>query len=78
VFLTKKISQFLFLAVEDILVLYLPEYGQREVISFFTLVTNKEEYSIKQTLTGKEVEKIIHCERCTIVKLLASRIVYID
>ena len=54
------------------------EYGQREVISFFTLVTNKEEYSIKQTLIGKEVEKIIHCERCTIVKLLASRIVYID
>jgi hypothetical protein len=33
------------------------EFGQREVISFFTLVTNKGEQSIKQTLTGKEVKK---------------------
>ena len=51
------------------------EFGQREVISFFTLVTNKGEYSIiyskNQTLTGREPEKRIkHCERYT----LASRI----
>ena len=52
------------------------EFCQREVISFFTLVTNKGEHSIlftqsKQTLTGREPEKRIkHRERCT----LASRI----
>ena len=46
------------------------EIGQREVISFFMLVTNKGEHN-KQTLTGREPEKRIkHCERCT----LASRI----
>jgi hypothetical protein len=28
------------------------EFGQREVIYFFTLVANKGEHSIKQTLTG--------------------------
>jgi hypothetical protein len=52
------------------------EFGQREVISFFTLVTNKGESTLvftqsKQTLTGREPEKRIkHRERCT----LASRI----
>jgi hypothetical protein len=51
------------------------EFGQREVIFFFTLVTNKGEYSIiyssKQTLTGREPEeRIKHRERCT----LTSRI----
>ena len=51
------------------------EFGQREVISFFTLVTNKESTLLftqsKQTLTGREPEKRIkHRERCT----LASRI----
>ena len=51
------------------------EFGQREVISFFTLVTNKGEHSIiysktqsKKTLTGIEPEKRIkHRERCTLV-----------
>ena len=37
------------------------EFGQREVISFFSLVTNKGEHSIftqsKQTLTGREPAK---------------------
>ena len=51
------------------------EFGQREVISFFTLVTNKESTLLftqsKQTLTGREPEKSIkHRERCT----FASRI----
>ena len=49
------------------------EFGQREVISFFTLVTNKGEHSIitqsKQTLTGREPEKRIkHRERCTLAR----------
>jgi hypothetical protein len=50
------------------------EFGQREVIYFFTLVTNKGEHLFtqsKQTSTGREPEKRIkHRERCT----LASRI----
>ena len=33
------------------------ELGQREVISFLTLVTNKGEHSIKQTLTGRGENK---------------------
>jgi hypothetical protein len=52
VFLTKKISQFLFLAVEDILVLYLPIQDEKKNHALFP-----GEHSIKQTLTGKEVEK---------------------
>ena len=48
------------------------EFGQREVISFFTLVTNTLLFTqSKQSLTGREPEKRIkHRERCT----LASRI----
>ena len=54
------------------------EFCQREVISFYTLVTNKGEHSIiysktqsKQTLNGREpAKRIKHRERCT----LASRI----
>ena len=49
------------------------EFGQREVISFFTLVRESTLLftQSKQTLTGREPEKRIkHRERCT----LASRI----
>ena len=51
------------------------EFGQREVISFFTLVLTRESTLLftqsKQTLTGREPEKRIkHRDRCT----LASRI----
>ena len=48
------------------------EFGQKEVISFFTLVTNKGEHSIilnVHALFGRE-QGIKHRERCT----LASRI----
>ena len=59
------------------------EFGQREVISFFTLVTNIESTLLFtqriQTLTGIEANKRVkHCDRCMIVKSLASRIVCIN
>jgi hypothetical protein len=49
------------------------EFGQREVISFFTLELLTRESTLlftqsKQTLTGREPEKRIkHHERCTLV-----------
>ena len=46
------------------------EFGQREVISFFTLLTRESTLLFtqsKQTLTGREPEKRInHRERCTL------------